>query len=303
MKSEHAFCLRRPLKKVYLTFTRNDCPMHAAGLTYFSLLAVIPALCCMLALAKTCHVDRYARERIDGRIDAFISGIEKGGDALPTTAWGGATLPIDNEKRRIAAGEFAREARNFSNALFERIDRFDVGTLGWIGTALLLWTVVSSLGMVEVSFNRIWTVARPRPIWKRVCTYLFIMLVVPVLAALAMTMPAIEMAARWGLHALPCGGLVRFALTYISASHLFALFFSVMPNRKVAFGPALKGGAITALMFGAWLKICAVAQVGIAASSALYGSFAVLPILLTWLYMSWQIVLLGACITRNFDAR
>jgi uncharacterized BrkB/YihY/UPF0761 family membrane protein len=42
------------------------------------------------------------------------------------------------------------------------------------------------------------------------------------------------------------------------------------------------------------MKVCAVAQVGIAKSSALYGSFAFMPIVLAWLYMSWQIVLLGA---------
>ena len=44
----------------------------------------------------------------------------------------------------------------------------------------------------------------------------------------------------------------------------------------------------------------AVAQVGIAKSSALYGSFAFMPIVLAWLYMSWQIVLLGANMVREF---
>jgi uncharacterized BrkB/YihY/UPF0761 family membrane protein len=46
------------------------------------------------------------------------------------------------------------------------------------------------------------------------------------------------------------------------------------------------------------MKLCAVAQVGIANSSALYGSFALFPIVLAWTYMSWQIVLLGAVIAR-----
>ena len=74
--------------------------------------------------------------------------------------------------------------------------------------------------------------------------------------------------------------------------------FAVLPNRKVPFRDAVIGGFVTAFLFGAWVKICAVAQVGIAKSSALYGSFAFLPIVLAWMYMSWQIVLLGACITH-----
>ena len=58
--------------------------------------------------------------------------------------------------------------------------------------------------------------------------------------------------------------------------------------------PALAGGFITILLFGGWLKLCAMLQVGIAKYSALYGGFAVVPILLMWVYMSWQIILLGA---------
>ena len=42
-------------------------------------------------------------------------------------------------------------------------------------------------------------------------------------------------------------------------------------------------------------------SVGIAKSSALYGSFAFLPIILTWLYIGWQIILLGACMVKSFE--
>ena len=90
----------------------------------------------------------------------------------------------------------------------------------------------------------------------------------------------------------------RLAVTLTFASLTFAYAFFVLPNRKVPFRAAFVGGFVTAFFFGAWVKICAVAQVGIAKSSALYGSFAFVPIILAWLYMSWQILLFGACITR-----
>ena len=66
-------------------------------------------------------------------------------------------------------------------------------------------------------------------------------------------------------------------------------------------GAAFKAGFVTSVLFCGWLKLCAVAQVGIANSSALYGSFAFLPIVLAWVYVSWQIVLLGSVMTYAFE--
>ena len=57
---------------------------------------------------------------------------------------------------------------------------------------------------------------------------------------------------------------------------------------------------VTAFLFAGWMKLCAIAQVGVAKSSAIYGSLAFLPIIVTWLYMSWQIVLFGANMTYAF---
>ena len=74
-------------------------------------------------------------------------------------------------------------------------------------------------------------------------------------------------------------------------------------NGKVKFMCAWLGGLVTAVLLGAWVKICSVAQVGIAKSSALYGSFALLPIILAWLYMTWQIVLLGANMVKALEEK
>ena len=302
-------------KGIVLSFLASKCNVHAAGLTYFSLLAVVPVLCCILVVAKTCNVDDFARAQINKQIDATISNIANSqDDALAKLT------PGDEEERRkkkIAAEEFANQARDISNSLFDRIDQFDVGTLGWIGFCALLWTVVSTLGSVETSFNSIFGVAKARPVWKRAYMYLFIMIILPILSAIAMSLPILNvvkdvimatLGATWltkwvsdGLIGLLDSWIFRNAFTLFTASLAFAFFLWVMPNCKVSKKSAWRGGFITAIAFGCWIKICAIAQVGIAKSSALYGSFAFLPIILTWLYIGWQIVLLGACMVKSFE--
>ncbi|MBQ3288751.1 MAG: YihY/virulence factor BrkB family protein [Kiritimatiellae bacterium] len=305
------------VKRVVMGFLGNDCPMYAAGLTYFALLAAVPILCCILVAAKTCHVERYAKVQINERINAMIENIEKGQDDSLAQL-----TPQDEEARRkkkIAAEEFAAQAHMMSDELFKRIDGFDIETLGWIGFGLLLWTVISTLGTVETSFNRIWGVPKPRPIWKRAYMYLIIMIALPVMATVVMSLPILNvvknvivatLGATW-LTQWVSDGLIWFidcwvfraAIVLLTSSLTLGFFFWIMPNGKVKFMCAWLGGLITAVLLGAWVKICSVAQVGIAKSSALYGSFALLPIILAWLYMTWQIVLLGANIVKALEEK
>ncbi len=300
-------------------FLGNNCAMHAAGLTYFSMLALVPSLCLLLFAAKMCGIDDYARRAINTHIDRMIENVEKGqdDDVVHTLADVNVLSEEELEKKRIAALEFGSQARTISNDIFDRIDRFDIGTLGWVGFVFLLWTVISSLGMVEVSFNQIWGVAKPRPVWKRAYMYMFVSIILPVLVTLAMSLPILNVAkdvivatlgATWltkwvgdGLVWLLDSWIIRFAFTFAVASLNFALLFYLMPNCPVNFKAAWQGGAITAILYGGWMKACAIAQVGIAKSSALYGSFAIFPILLAWMYMSWEIILLGANMVYAFQ--
>ena len=304
-------------KCVVQGFLDNHCSLHAAGLTYFSMLALIPVLCCIIVFAKMARVDHYAQEQLNAQIDSWITSIEKGQDSELAKL----TTPQDEEKARkkkIAAEEFAKQARNFSDQLFGRIAKFDVRKMGWIGFALLLWTVISSLGQVEVCLNEIWDVAKPRPIWKKAYLYIFVATVMPIFAILAMSLPILNvvkdviiatMGATW-LTKWVSDGLVwfidfwgfRLLISLGFASLAFGYFFWVLPNCKVRWRHAWYGGLMTAVLFGSVMKLCAIAQVGIAKSSALYGSFAFLPIMLAWFYMSWQVILLGASMVRAFGA-
>ena len=89
-------------------------------------------------------------------------------------------------------------------------------------------------------------------------------------------------------------GTLKVFTVMVSASLAFALMIMFMPNTRVRLVPGLTGGVVTALLFIGWLRLCAWLQVGVARQGRIYGSFAVVPIVLAWVYVSWQIVLFGA---------
>ena len=225
-------------KTVLRAFLDNNCAMHAAGLTYYAMLALVPILCVLLLLAKTFGADQVAKEKLHGwfedRISQFeVSAEEDAADrravaealsaatnrvatavasdgaapddvlsAVAATnrigASAGESAPSDRkrteaEKKRATAQEFVAQARSLERGLLERIEQFNVGTLGWVGLLMLGWTVIGSIGMVEVSFNEIWGVRKQRVFWRRIVLYLFVTFVQPVLVALAVSVPLLKL--------------------------------------------------------------------------------------------------------------
>ena len=317
-------------------FVSGRCSLHAAGLTYFTLLSVVPILCLLLLLAKTLGAGDFARERINTRIDSMIAEVELAADAEEAnpgaakddekgffdsfmSAIGKAddTAAEAAEQKKKAARALAAQARDVSNHIFNRIDAFNVDTLGWVGLVMLMWTVVSTLGMVEKSCNEIWGVKKTRALWKQFSLYVFISVALPLLVTAALSVPVLKFAvkaieATMGQLSVTkdAGAFIRtllesrvtgFLFTYFFASAAFACFYVFMPNTRVSLRSAAEAGFIASLLFASWLKLCAAAQVGVANSSALYGSFAFLPIVLAWVYVSWQIVLFGSVMSYAFE--
>ncbi len=84
--------------------------------------------------------------------------------------------------------------------------------------------------------------------------------------------------------------LAPYVLTWIALTVLFV----IMPNTKVRLVPALVSGIVagTILQILQWLYIDL--QFGITKLSAIYGSFAAIPLFIVWVQSSWIILLLGA---------
>jgi membrane protein len=83
---------------------------------------------------------------------------------------------------------------------------------------------------------------------------------------------------------------------------VFALTFQLLPNASTPWGPIWIGAGVTAALFvlGTWLFGIYIANVAIEGA---YGAAGSLVVLLLWVYISAQVVLVGAALTRTLWQR
>lgn len=302
----------RVLLMVLGGFRRDECVLHASSLTFMTLLSFIPVLAIGLSMARSFGDPTQLREYVKENLHEWIVS---SGDAEAAAA-GDADVAespteglLSEEAKALMMGKL--DAAHGENVLtverldemidtaFERIESLNFGALGGVGVALLVWTVISVLGQVEAAFNRVWGVTKQRTLSRKFTDYLSVVVVVPLLVTAASTIPATSLISRLA----SSGGVenvafsVRFLrgagmLALLTGSLAFALRF--LPNAKVRFWPGLWGGFLVAVAMTGWLRLCLTFQIGLAKYSAFFGSFAVVPLLLFWVYVSWIIVLIGA---------
>jgi membrane protein len=167
--------------------------------------------------------------------------------------------------------------------------------------------VISLMQKIESAFNFVWHINSLRSIGQRFSNYLSVVLVGPVLVFTAMGLTATLMStnAVKGLQSVaPLGWLMESAtkLTpYVLVWIAFTFIYGFVPNTRVRVGPAAAGALVAAF---AW-QTSGWGFAAFVASSArfpdIYSSFAILILLLIWLYLNWFILLLGAQISFYFQ--
>ncbi len=281
-------------------FKSDQCSLHAASLTFFTLMTLIPILALTLAMARAFGGADLAKAQFDKHLNGWMAQMEQSVEAK-VQAEGIAEEAVPDK----VAQAFSEQVREIADQLFAQLDQLKFGTLGGIGAVMLLWTVIGMLGKVESSFNQVWGVEQQRPLVRKCFDYLGVCLILPFLVTAASSVPVASMVTGFmdktvggmvsdATRTLLDSGLFKLSVTVLIGTLTFAFLLGFMPNTRVKLAPALAGGCVTVILFGGWLKLCAMLQIGIAKYSTLYGSFAVLPILLLWVYTSWQIILLGA---------
>ncbi len=295
-------------------FRRNQCALHAASLTFFSLMALVPVLVLALALARTFGGANLAKAQVDAQITAWMSQMEQAVAARTGTDPTAAQDAVSKGAQADVTRAFSAQVQEIVDKLYKQVNTISFGTLGGIGLVMLLWTVIGVLGKVESSFNQVWGVEHPRSFVRKFSDYLSVILILPFLITAVSSVPVAGMItdamdktvggpASESVRTLLHSGLLKTGLTLVLGALTFAFLLGFMPNERVRTPSALAGGFVTMVLFWVWLKLCAMLQIGIAKYSALYGGFAVLPILLMWVYTSWQIILLGSVVAFAVQER
>jgi membrane protein len=180
------------------------------------------------------------------------------------------------------------------------VENVKVGVLGSIGFALLIYTVIALMQKIESAFNYVWRIDHLRSFSQRFSNYLSVILIGPVLifSAVGFTATVLNMKVAQRLVAIePFGTLMLYGsklVPYVLVCLAFTLIYVFIPNTRVKFRAALVGGIIA----GALWKISGWGFAAFIATSskyaAIYSSFAILILLLIWMYLSWLILLVGS---------
>ena len=184
-----------------------------------------------------------------------------------------------------------------TDRLMSFVSNVNAKTLGAVGAATLLFTVVLTLGTVEQALNNIFHVVYGRTMARKFADYLSMTFAVPVLLAGALGVRQILIDR---LPSVSGAGWISSSLA-VWAGFLFLYVF--FPNRRVRFEAAAVGALVASILlqFAQWAFIYF--QYGVNSYAAIYGALASIPVLLTWIYMTWVIVLLGAEVTVAFERR
>jgi membrane protein len=253
------------LRLVAARFMRDQCVQVAGNLTFTTLLALVP----LFTIAFTLFAAFPVFEEWSNAFKAFL---------LTTLV-----PEVSGKVITVYMQQFADNA----------------GKLTAVGLVFLAVTALMLMASIEQVFNLVWRAPRPRSLVQRLVIYWTIITIGPLLigASLSLTswLFAQPVIAGPSVSSVSSAqqALLKFLPGLLNAA-AFALLYLMIPNRKVLVKDALVGGIIAAVGFelmkrgfGLYLQLFPTYDL-------IYGTFAIIPIFLLWLYLSWLLVLAGA---------
>lgn len=204
--------------------------------------------------------------------------------------------------RLKANAEMKARIDEFVGGLSEGASSISINSIGVIGMLLLIWAALGLIVTVEKTFNVIYNAPSGRAWLVRIPIYWAIITLGPVLIWGSYYISTRLAEAASGVYVLGwLLGLVNHFTALLVTWLLFLLLFKLMPNARVAIRPAMTGAMVSALaweLMKAALRWYVENAVLSTTQTRLYGSLALIPILLFWVYLTWLVVLAGLEVTH-----
>jgi membrane protein len=173
--------------------------------------------------------------------------------------------------------------------------------LTWFGLTMLLLSALSLLLTIENAFNKIWRVNTVRMGRRIIMYWLFIVLAPVFLAALFFISSYLLSSKLWVEHvgaAVDNHQHVMSLLPLVLSTVVLASMYYLLPSCNVRLRHALVGALMAGSVLEAGKQLFVYLVTLMPSYQIVYGAFAVIPLFLLWLFVAWNVVLLGAELVR-----
>jgi membrane protein len=253
------------LKVISLAIKRFDAdhlPKSASALTYSTFLSLIPLLAVLLAVAKGFGF----RNIMESQLFEYFPGQK----------------------------EVLMRVFTFVDTYMQHTSTVFLG----LGLLLLFYTVYNLISNIENTFNMIWQVPKGRPVFRRFTDYFSMFLLIPIFlvssSAISLFFATTFTTIKTYYLLAPIYEIIITVAPILISILVFTALYMFMPNTKVQFRHALYAGIFAAIGFQFFQYLYITGQIWVSKYNAIYGSFALIPLLLLWMQLSWVICLIGA---------
>ncbi len=250
-------------------FDEDHCLQIAGSLTYLSLFALVPLMTVVYTMASAIP----AFQGLEVQLQDFI--FEN-------------LVPETSIELQTYLSDFSDQAKNLTG----------------FGIAFLVITAILMLRNIEKAFNLIWRTAENRNAVSSFLLYWAVLSLAPITIGLALGISTYMSSLTFILDDLDAIGMALVGLRFAPVllfTFGFTLLYATVPNARVPFKHALVGGFLAALVFNLARSLFTDLVVG-SSYTLIYGAFAAVPLFLVWIYLSWNIVLLGGVLVHSFMA-
>ncbi|MDN5565723.1 MAG: YihY family inner membrane protein [Psychrobacter sp.] len=243
-------------------FFEDNCQQKAASLTYTTMLSIVPMLTVLLMILSSVPALASVRAQI---YEVIYSNL----------------LPQSSMQVSKYINSFAEKSSN----------------LTIIGAMILFVTTIVTLTTIERAFNQIWRVEDRSGGLKSMLRYWTIVTLGPLVLGTAFIASSAVQSLSFlnrqiGGYGIDWAFWVQLVTIGITVTGFIAMYWFI-PKAKVPFKSAALAGVIVAIVFEMLKHVFGTVMTNFTSYEAIYGAFAALPIFLLWIYLSWNLILLG----------
>ncbi|WP_347331990.1 YihY family inner membrane protein [Marinimicrobium locisalis] len=239
----------------------TDCMKSAAQLTYVTLFALVPLMTVTYSMFSAIPAFQGLGEEVQALIFANM-------------------VPETGQELLGHLQDFSKQARR----------------LTIVGVIFLVASAYFMLTNIEMNFNAVWGIVKGRRGISKFLLYWAVLSLGPLLLGIGLAMSTYLVSLRFFMDSSQVLGWLTWIFEFtpwILTSATFTLLFAAVPNCKVPLKHALAGGLLTGFVFEV-LKAVFGVIVANSAISSIYGAFAIVPLFLLWVNVTWLVILSGA---------